>query len=41
MSGIALLYLRLALLFPEEKHQYMTKAKSLIDLALRRLDGNR
>ena len=38
-SGIALLYMRLAALFPEQKSQYITKAKSLIDLALRTLDG--
>jgi len=33
--------MRLALLFPEEKSQYMSKAKSLIDLALKKLDGKR
>ncbi len=41
ISGIALLYMRLAALFPEQKNQYMSKAKSLIDLALKQLDGNR
>ncbi len=41
ISGIALLYMRLASLFPEEKSQYMSKAKSLIDLALKKLDGKR
>jgi lantibiotic modifying enzyme len=38
-AGIALLYMRLAALFPEQKNQYMSKAKSLIDLALKQLDG--
>lgn len=39
ISGMALLYLRLATLFPDQRSQYISKAKSLIDLALRLLDG--
>ncbi|UJR21879.1 hypothetical protein I4U23_024952 [Adineta vaga] len=37
-AGISLLYLRLASLFPEQKNQYMSKAKTLIDSALKQLD---
>ena len=37
--GIALLYLRLATLFPAEKDNYKAKAKSLIDSSLERLSG--
>ena len=36
---MALLYLRLASLFPDQRSQYMSKAKSSVDLALRLLDG--
>jgi hypothetical protein len=39
-TGIALLYLRLAILFPTEKDNYKSKAKSLIDSSLERLNGN-
>lgn len=39
MLGIALLYMRLALLFQDRKSHYMSKAKSLIDSSLRLLDG--
>jgi len=38
-AGIALLYTRLASLFQDKRSHYMSKAKSLIDLALRQLDG--
>lgn len=34
-----MLYLRLAILFPAEKNNYKTKAKSLIDSCLDRLNG--
>lgn len=39
--GIALLYLRLATFFPDQRSQHISRAKSLIDLALRQLDGKR
>jgi len=41
IKGIALLYLRLATLFPSEKDKYKSKAKSLIDLSLEQLKGNK
>jgi len=41
MKGIALLYLRLATLFPTEKDNYKSKAKSLIDSSLEKLKGNK
>ncbi|CAF0750820.1 unnamed protein product [Adineta ricciae] len=37
-AGIALLYIRLASLFPDQKAQYLSKAKTSIDAALRQLD---
>ena len=39
MIGIALLYLRLAMLFSTEKDNYKFKAKTLIDSSLERLKG--
>ncbi len=39
IKGIALLYLRLAILFPAEKDNYKSKAKSLIDSSLEYLKG--
>lgn len=39
LIGIALLYLRLAILFPGEKDKYKSKAKSLIDACLEHLNG--
>jgi hypothetical protein len=41
MKGIALLYLRLATLFPTEKDNYKSKAKLLIDSSLEKLKGNK
>jgi hypothetical protein len=41
MIGIALLYLRLAILFPTEKDNYKSKAKNLIDSALEQLKGRK
>ncbi|CAF1024078.1 unnamed protein product [Rotaria sp. Silwood1] len=40
-AGIALLYLRLAILFPSEKNDYKSKAKALIDSSLEQLKGKR
>lgn len=40
-AGIALLYLRLASLFPAQKENYKSKAKSSIDLCLRELNSKR
>jgi hypothetical protein len=31
--------MRLALLFPDQKNHYISKAKTLIDLALKHFDG--
>jgi hypothetical protein len=41
MKGIALLYLRLAILFPSEKENYKSKAKLLIDSSLEQLHGKK
>lgn len=38
-KGIALLYLRLASVFPTQKENYKSKAKSLIDQCLRELNS--
>ncbi|UJR27908.1 hypothetical protein I4U23_009169 [Adineta vaga] len=40
-AGIALLYLRLTILFPTQKDVYKWKAKSLIDSSLEQLHGKR
>ncbi|CAF1198665.1 unnamed protein product [Rotaria sordida] len=40
-AGIALLFLRLAILFPSEKDNYKSKAKTLIDSSLEYLKGKR
>ncbi|CAF1179816.1 unnamed protein product [Rotaria sp. Silwood1] len=39
IAGIALLYMRLARLLPAQSNNYISKAKTLIDSALRLLDG--
>jgi hypothetical protein len=41
MIGIALLYLRLAILFPAEKDSYKSKAKTLIDSCLEQIKGKK
>ncbi|CAF3990803.1 unnamed protein product [Rotaria sordida] len=38
-AGIALLYMRLAQLLPDQSNNYMSKAKTLIDSALKLLNG--
>jgi hypothetical protein len=38
-AGLALLFMRLALLFPDQKAHYLSKAKALVSMALKRTDG--
>ena len=38
-AGLALLFMRLALRFPDQKAHYMSKAKALVSMALKRTDG--
>ena len=38
-AGLALLFMRLALHFPDQKAHYLSKAKALVSMALKRTDG--